>query len=167
MDTGLSMYFGHLNNEIFAVDSYFDSCYESSWFESDIAKSILKEICNMVEMNGLAITVDYYKRGDLVTISPEKLPGGVKALLIMLNTDKIVQACRCGNNCAKWILEISKVKRLKIAIVSFMTFRTDFDAYVINDGSYIHSYEDYIFKSVEFLNKKHMPDVDVSETKDE
>ncbi len=149
--TNFEIYYGHLDGELFGVDSYFDNAYEPEWIENDIATGILKDICNMVERQGQAITVNWFNEGRYVTIGPRDLPGGVKALLIMLNTDEVVQACRCGNNCAKWIVEIAKVKPLKIALASFMEFNVDFDAHVLNDDSYIHSYADHIVKSLDLL----------------
>lgn len=42
----LTIYFGHLDDELYYVDSYFDNCYEESWFSRDLAKRIMKEIAN-------------------------------------------------------------------------------------------------------------------------
>ncbi len=167
MRPNLEIYFGHLKKETFAVDVCFDSFYEDWWLDNEIADGILKDICNMTKREGGAITVNWYGEGKYVTISPKGLPGGVKALLIMLNTDEVVQGCRCGDNCAKWILEISKKKRLRIALSSFMAFGVDFDAYILNDKTETHSYGEYILKSAEFLNKEYVPGMERYGTIDE
>jgi hypothetical protein len=45
-------------------------------------------------------------------ISPRELSGGVKTLLLLAfdNSGKIFNATACGDNCAKWILEIAQNK---------------------------------------------------------
>ena len=44
-------------------------------------------------------------------IPPERLSGGVKTLLLILNEpDRIFNASTCGDNCAKWIVEIGRIK---------------------------------------------------------
>ena len=51
-------------------------------------------------------------------ISPRELSGGVKTLLLLAfdNSGKIFNATACGDNCAKWILEIAENKDLTISL---------------------------------------------------
>ncbi len=151
--TDLEIYFGHHDNEIYGVEMYFKLSHCADWFNNEIAIEMLKDICHLESINGEALTVLWFGEGPLRTIAPDDLPGGVKALLLMLNTDEMVQASRCGDNCAKWIIEIAKYKKLRISLNSLMPFRVDFDALVLNDGSYIHSYKDYLMKSNEWLDR--------------
>ena len=46
-------------------------------------------------------------------IPPTQLSGGVKTLILIANDRKrIFNASTCGNNCAKWILEIARIEAL-------------------------------------------------------
>ena len=47
----------------------------------------------------------------LGVISPEKLSGGTKTLLLMANDpEKVFNASTCGDNCAPFILKLAKKK---------------------------------------------------------
>lgn len=80
------------------------------------------------------------------------MPGGVKALILMLKTDEEIWATACGDNCAKWIIKIAEMKELTICLEHFMSFgdnhfpfrdaRTGevhpdyFDAIIARNGNY-------------------------------
>ena len=82
----------------------YKNAYEAEWFESDPARKVVKDIDNYDVLSG-----DYINSPVLGQIPPERLSGGVKPLLLMLNEpEKIFNASTCGDNCAKWILEIGK-----------------------------------------------------------
>ena len=88
-------------------------------------------------------------------IPPERLSGGVKTLLLMQNeSDKIFNASTCGDNCAKWILEIGKQKDLTINLRHMMSFGKDtkFDIKVQNGGEVAHSMEELIPVASKYLN---------------
>ena len=60
--------------------------------------------------------------GGIAHIAPAQLSSGIKALLILYNTDEFVAITRCGDNCAKWITEISKVKPIRVSLNYCMEF---------------------------------------------
>ena len=89
-------------------------------------------------------------------ILPERLSGGVKTLLLMLNEpDKIFNASTCGDNCAKWILEIGKLKDLTINLRHMMSFGKDaeFDIRIENGGEIVHSMRELIPVASRYLNE--------------
>ena len=49
-------------------------------------------------------------------ISPKALSGGVKTLMLMAfdENDRVFNASVCGDNCAKWIMQIAENKDLTI-----------------------------------------------------
>ena len=48
-------------------------------------------------------------------ISPERLSGGVKTLILIDNVpDKVFNASNCGDNCATWLLKLGKQKDITI-----------------------------------------------------
>ena len=80
-------------------------------------KTIMKDVDDSDVLSGECI-----KSPVLGQIPPERLSGGVKTLLLMLNEpDKIFNASTCGDNCAKWILEIGKQKDLTINLRHMMS----------------------------------------------
>mgnify|MGYP005809715391 FL=1 len=89
-------------------------------------------------------------------IPPERLSGGVKTLLLMLNEpDKIFNASTCGDNCAKWILEIGKQKDLTINLRHMMSFghETEFEIKIANGGEIVHSMRELIPVASKYLNE--------------
>lgn len=89
-------------------------------------------------------------------IPPERLSGGVKTLLLMLNeSGKIFNASTCGDNCAKWILEIGKKKDLTINLRHMMSFgkNTEFEIKVENGGEIVHSMKELIPVASKYLNE--------------
>lgn len=152
----LQILIGHMKNELSAVDSYFDVAYTLEWFEHPLAIEILKDICGYKEHIGHAITVkSIFDENEFVTIAMRGLPSGVKALLIMLNTDEdFVSATRCGENCIKWIIEISKIKPLKITI-NYATRFEDTDILILNDNTIVNNGNDYIDKYIKYSNSRY------------
>ena len=57
-------------------------------------------------------------------ISSKELSGGVKTLILMALDDKeqIFNASACGDNCAKWIDKISRIKDITLFFEHPMTF---------------------------------------------
>lgn len=106
----LTIKYGDAENGIYNTNVYFKNTYEPEWIESELAKRIIKDVDDSDVLSGECI-----KSPVLGQIPPERLSGGVKTLLLMLNEpDKIFNASTCGDNCAKWILEIGKQKDLTI-----------------------------------------------------
>lgn len=64
----------------------------------------------------------------LDSISPLQLSGGVKTLLLMrFDRKQIFNASTCGDNCAKWILDMAKDRKLVVNLYHVMDFgREDF-----------------------------------------
>ena len=111
---------------VFDVDIWFDDLCEDSWFDDELVKSMILDVdqCTVLSPNCLA-------HKDFGQISPNLLSSGVKALILMLKTDLVIYATNCGDNCVKWIIEISKIKSIKIALGHYMDFKSeDLDIYV-------------------------------------
>lgn len=88
-------------------------------------------------MENFSEILDEVEKGQ---IPPERLSGGVKTLLLILNEpDKIFNASTCGDNCAKWILEIGKRIDVTINLRHMMSFGKDtqFDIEVQNGGEIV------------------------------
>ena len=147
----LSIIYGDMQNSIYNTNVYFKNTYEPEWFESDLAKKIVKDIDNSDVLSGECINSPV-----LGQIPPERLSGGVKTLLLMLNEpDKIFNTSTCGGNCAKWILEIGKQKDLTINLRHMMGFGkdTEFEIRIQNGGEVVHSMKELIPIAHRYLNE--------------
>ena len=147
----LSIIYGDMQNSIHNTNVYFKNTYEPEWFESDLAKKIVKDIDNSDVLSGECINSPV-----LGQIPPERLSGGVKTLLLMLNEpDKIFNASTCGDNCTKWILEIGKQKDLTINLRHMMGFGkdTEFEIRIQNGGEVVHSMKELIPIAHRYLNE--------------
>jgi hypothetical protein len=65
-------------------------------------------------------------------------------------TGRIFNASACGDNCAKWIVEIGKKKDLTINLHHVMDFSevSEFEALMLNTGAVVHSYEEYLAEAL-------------------
>ena len=147
----LTIIYGDAVNSIYNTSVYFKNTYEPEWFESELAKKMIKDIDDSDVLSGECINSPV-----LGQIPPERLSGGVKTLLLMLNEpDKIFNASTCGDNCAKWILEIGKQKDLTINLRHMMSFghNTEFEIKIENGGEIVHSMRELIPIASRYLNE--------------
>ena len=132
-------------NYVFSPDTYFKYNYEDEWFEDELVKEMVLDVDkSMVESSHAIISPV------LGVIAPERLSGGVKALIIMYKEPNIiVNASACGDNCAKWILEIGKRCDFTIRLGYEMEFEEPFEMRIVNSGNIIHSYEEFLKEFLE------------------
>lgn len=136
-------------NYVFSPDTYFKYNYEDEWFEDDFVKMMVQDVDGSTVVSAHSIDSPV-----LGIIAPERLSGGVKALIIMYKEpDLIVNASACGDNCAKWILEIGKKQDITVRLGYEMEFEEPFDICIKNSGKEIHNYEDFLkeFQEVEIF----------------
>ena len=147
----LTVIYGDEPRSIYNTNVYFKNTYESEWLESELAKKMIQDVDDSEVLGGECI-----KSPVLGQIPPGRLSGGVKTLLLMLNEpDRIFNASTCGDNCAKWILEIAKQKDLTINLRHMMNFGkdTDFEIKIKNGGEVVHSMKELIPIASKYLNQ--------------
>lgn len=147
----LTIIYGDAEHSIYNTNVYFKNTYEPEWLESELAKKMVKDVDDSDVLSGECINSPV-----LGQIPPERLSGGVKTLLLMLNeTDKIFNASTCGDNCAKWILEIGKQKNLTINLRHMMSFgqNTEFEIRIENGGEMVHSMRELVPIANRYLNE--------------
>ncbi|MCD7714976.1 MAG: DUF4869 domain-containing protein [Lachnospiraceae bacterium] len=132
----LHIYYGEMENVINNTEVYFRNTFEPSWIEGDMAKKIILDVDQSVVLGGQCI-----QSRVLGMIPPESLSGSTKTLLLMINDDtKIFNASTCGDNCAKWILEIAEHKELTIRLGHIMDFGAgEFHIHVLNTDEIVTS----------------------------
>jgi len=137
----LSIFYGDLNsdNYIFDPDTYFDNTYEDEWITDDFSKKMIEDIDKSVVVGPHLIDSPV-----LGPISQKELSGGVKTLILINNdSDHIFNASACGDNCAKWLLEIGKNKDITVRLGYFMDFGKDpLEIKIVNTGKIVYSGEE-------------------------
>lgn len=139
--TMLRIYFGDYkgDNYIFNPDVYFDNVYEDEWMDEDLTKQMIKDVDGSEVVGPHLIDSPF-----LGPMSPDKLSGGVKTLILIAHDDQhVFNASACGDNCASWILRISSGKDVLIRLGHIMYFgKGDFDITIENTGRVVHNMAD-------------------------
>ena len=139
----LQILFGDTKKAIYHPPTYFDNQYRGEWITNPKSVEIIKDI-DKSDVLGARV-VDSPVLG---SISVKELSGGVKTLILMMfdESGKLFNASACGDNCAKWIYEISKGKDLTINLHHIMDFSNcdNFKAFIVNSQKTVNSYEEYL-----------------------
>lgn len=144
----LKVLFGFDKNCIRDIDLYFDNVYEDEWLEDTLVKKMILDV-DQSEVKGKQLIISPV----LGPIPPERLSGGVKALICMYKSDAYIDLIVCGPNCEKWILEIAQNKDVIVGMSGYdLTFENmDIEAICLNDQSNITNYIDWILKMNEYV----------------
>ena len=146
----LNIYFGDMPEAVYNTSVYFNYTYEDEWMTSDFAKEVIKKIDKSDVKGPHAVESPV-----LGVISPEKLSGGTKTLLLMANdSEKVFNASTCGDNCAPFILKLAKKKDLTINLRHLMDFgkkKFPVDVKVLNTGDVVHSMEELMPIAFQFV----------------
>ena len=138
----LKIIYGDVPNSIYNTSVYFKNTYEPEWLETDLAKAIIRDVDRSEVLSGECINSPVFGQ-----IPPERLSGGTKTLLLIFNEpERIFNASTCGDNCAKWLLEIGRQKDVTINLRHMMSFghKETFDILVVNGGEEVHSMKELI-----------------------
>ncbi len=126
----LKIHFGSHQDEIYNTDVYYQNQYDKEWIMSPFAQKIIADIDD-----SKVIAPDLIQNDIFGSFSSTELSTGVKTLLLMYNKPKLIlNISNCGDNCAKYILEIAKDRDIKVCLHHFMDFGNDFAVKVINEG---------------------------------
>ena len=144
----LNIYFGDMPEAIYNTAVYFENVYQDRWITDPVSIDIIHDVdrSEVVSANLIQSPV-------LGPISPRELSGGVKTLLLVKHDKKhIFNASTCGDNCAKWLLEFGKSRKVVINLRHVMDFgRAPFRIRVLNSGKIAHNMSDLLHESIECL----------------
>lgn len=147
----LSIIFGNEYDEneemIYDTNMYFDNTYEDEWITDDLSRRIIKDV-DKSEVIG----PNLIQSPILGPIPPSTLSGGTKTL-ILINNDQnhIFNASTCGDNCAKWILNIAEKKDITINLRHPMDFGDkELNIKIINSGVTVHNMKEYLHESIKY-----------------
>ena len=147
----INVYFGFDNNSIRDIDLYFDNVYDEGWLEDTLVQKMIMDVDGSKVVSTACIESPV-----LGQIPPEKLSGGVKALIVLYKMpDAYIDLIVCGPNCEKWLSEIAKNNDIH---VSMSGFDLKFDNYPIsgkclNDGSDFNGRREWLLKMDEFAGE--------------
>ena len=137
----LKVWFGNLEDSIYNTSVYFKNTYEPEWLAEDMAKQMIKDIDKSEVISSQCIQSPVFGQ-----ITPLQLSGGVKTLLLLMNDpEQVFNASTCGDNCAKWILEIGRQKDVTINLRHIMDFgKEDFEILVLNENLVVHNMKELL-----------------------
>lgn len=138
----LKIYLGDMEEAIYHPPTYFDNRYEDEWITHPMTVEMIKDV-DKSEVVG----VHLIESPVLGPITVREISGGVKTLILMAfdETRKIFNASACGDNCAKWILKISKTKDVTINLRHIMDFGQEtFEAEILNTGDIVHGMGEFV-----------------------
>ncbi len=145
----LSIYLGMMKEAIYHPPTYFDNTYDDEWITNPLSVEMIKDVDKSVVIGTHLIDSPV-----LGPISTKELSGGVKTLMLMAFDDsgKIFNASVCGDNCAKWILDIARKKDLTINLNHIMDFgKEPFEARILNTGKQVYSMKEFVFVAAEYV----------------
>jgi len=145
----LSVFFGDMENVIYNTNVYFNNTYKDRWITTDLARAIIKAVDKSEVIDAKTIKSPIFG-----IMSPKKLSGGVKTLLLIAhdNSGKIFNASTCGDNCAEWILKIAEKDKVVINLRHLMDFgKGEFKIKVMNTGKIVKNMGELVSEAGEFI----------------
>ena len=132
----LSVFYGDMPEAIYNPVVFFENSYTDEWIMDELSIRMIRDV-DKSEVIGPRV-IDSPVLGG---ISPRELSGGVKTLMsIYKRPDKIFNASACGDNCAKWLLEIGDRQDVTINLRHLMDFGDGtFTIHILNTDQIVHS----------------------------
>ena len=147
----ISVYFGNDKSAILDIDIFFNNVFYYEWLDDPLVRELIKDVDNSDVLSNQCIQSPI-----LGQIPPERLSGGVKALICLYKMDEfLVDLIVCGENCEKWISKISQLKDIRVSMSGYdLTFKgLEIKGVCENDGSLIRSSEDWTEKMLDMAGE--------------
>ena len=144
----LSVIFGDNESTIMNTSTFFKNVYEDDWIIDALSKDMIKDVDKSDVVSARVIDSPV-----LGGISPRELSGGVKTLICIYKMpDKVFNASNCGDNCAKWLLEIGEREDVTINLRHIMDFGDGgFEIYIKNSDTVVHNMKEMILTAGLFV----------------
>ncbi len=144
----LHIILGETENINYGPD-WFKTNYDPGWLKDSFVQKMIKDIDKSDYVDGIVINSPI-----LGPIPPERLSGGVQTLIMIYEKPQLIfDATSCGENCAKWLIEIGKQKDVTINLNYLMKFNDfdDFEVFIDNENRLITSIEDYVLTAIKYV----------------
>ena len=137
----LRVYYGEMEGVVMKPSVYFKNRYQPAWLLEPCTKAMIQDV-DKSEVVGPGLI----QSPVLGPIPPERLSGGVKTLILIGHVpEKIFNASNCGDNCAKWLLEMSEERDITINLRHLLDFgKGQFKIEILNTGTIVHNMEELI-----------------------
>ena len=144
----LNVYFGDMPDAIYNTNIYFNNTYKDSWITKPLSREIIQAVDHSEVIDEKTIASPVFGN-----MSPKKLSGGVKTLLLIAyDKTKVFNASTCGDNCTKWILRIADDKKVIINLRHLMDFgKGEFKIKILNTGKIVKNMGDLGAEAGEFV----------------
>lgn len=144
----LNVYFGDMPDAIYNTNIYFNNTYKDSWITKPLSREIIQAVDHSEVIDEKTIASPVFGN-----MSPKKMSGGVKTLLLIAyDKTKVFNASTCGDNCAEWILRIADDKKVIINLRHLMDFgKGEFKIRVLNTGKIVKNMGDLVAEAGEFV----------------
>lgn len=149
----LNIFFGDMpedqaENYIFNTSVYFDNVYKDSWITKQRSVEMIRDVDKSEVIDSRTILSPIFGN-----MSPRRLSGGTKTLILLDNDRrKIFNVSTCGDNCAKWVLQIASDRKLVINLRHLMDFgEGSFKIRVLNTGKIVHNMGELVVEAGEYV----------------
>ena len=144
----LNVFFGDMPDAIYNTNVFFNNTYKDSWITKPLSKQIIQSVDHSEVIDEKTISSPVFGN-----MSPKKLSGGVKTLLLIAyDKTRVFNASTCGDNCAEWILKIADERRVVINLRHLMNFgKGEFKIRVLNTGKIVKNMGDLVAEAGEFV----------------
>ena len=146
----LNIFFGEMPDAIYDTNVYFNNTYKDSWITDPMSIEMIKAIDKSDVIDSKTVLSPVFGN-----MSPKKLSGGVKTLiLIYKDRSRVFNASTCGDNCAEWILKIASDTNRKIVINlnHLMDFGDrEFKIKVMNTNKIVKNMAELVAEAGEFV----------------
>jgi hypothetical protein len=123
----------------------FQLVYEEDWFDDDLVKKMVFDIDKTV-VNNFQSSIDYLDQ----PMNTLDISGGVKCLIMMYKIPNLlINGNHMGDNCAKWIIHLSKMQDCYMALHYGMAFNKDmnskeeFICTIMNNGHIVKTFSEF------------------------
>lgn len=105
----LNIIFGDIDekeypNYVYEPGLYFNNTYLDSWITDDFSKGMIKSVDK-----GIVISPNAVDTKAMGIIPVTMISRGLKTLILLQHDNtRIFNVSACGDNCARWVLEIAK-----------------------------------------------------------
>lgn len=137
----LQAFFGDMKEAVYNTVVYFKNDYDPAWLEDPFVQAMILDVDKSKVLSSGAVESPV-----MGIIPPTGLSGGVKTLILILKEpNKVFNASNCGDNCAKWLLEMGKKHDVTINLRHIMDFGDEsFEIMVLNNHKIAHNMDEVL-----------------------
>lgn len=141
VDRMLKIIFGNCEEAIYNTAVYFKNTYQDDWVTDELSIRMIEDVDKSTVVGPRLIQSPV-----LGAISPRELSEGVKTLILVNQMqDKIFNASKCGDNCAKWLMEIGRKTNVTVNLRHIMDFGAgEFEIEVVNNHQVVHNMKELL-----------------------